>query len=99
MKVVKLSSLRSGRHYTPGNIPGTHFCYRLFRPQGHIAAGRIVNKKIPITPSGIEPATFRIVAHCLNHMRDSVRRYKRVVSLILGKIAIILEEVTLNLRT
>jgi len=32
-------------------------------------------------------------------MRDSVRRYKRVVSLILGKIAIILEEVTLNLRT
>jgi hypothetical protein len=22
-------------------IPGTHFCYRLSRPQGHSAAGRI----------------------------------------------------------
>jgi hypothetical protein len=23
----------------PGNIPGTHFCYRLSRPQGHTATG------------------------------------------------------------
>jgi hypothetical protein len=26
----------------PGNIPGTHFCYRLSQPQGHSAAGRIM---------------------------------------------------------
>ena len=26
----------------PGNTPGTHFCYRLSRPQGHSAIGRIV---------------------------------------------------------
>ena len=26
MKVVRLSALRTGRLYTPGNIPGTHFC-------------------------------------------------------------------------
>jgi hypothetical protein len=26
MKVVRLSALRTGRHYAPGNIPGTHFC-------------------------------------------------------------------------
>ena len=26
MKVVKLSALRTGHLYTPGNIPGTHFC-------------------------------------------------------------------------
>jgi hypothetical protein len=25
-KVVKLSAVRTGRLYTPGNIPGTHFC-------------------------------------------------------------------------
>ena len=25
-----------------GNIPGTHFCLRLSRPQGHSAAGRIM---------------------------------------------------------
>jgi len=26
MKVAKLSVLRTGRLYSPGNIPGTHFC-------------------------------------------------------------------------
>jgi len=26
MKVVRLSGLRIGRLYPPGNIPGTHFC-------------------------------------------------------------------------
>jgi len=27
----------------PVNIPGTHFCWRLSRPQGHSAAGRIMS--------------------------------------------------------
>jgi hypothetical protein len=26
MKVVRLSALHTGRLYSPGNIPGTHFC-------------------------------------------------------------------------
>ena len=26
MKVVRLSALRTGRLYSPGSIPGTHFC-------------------------------------------------------------------------
>ena len=29
----------------PGNIPATHFCWRLSWPQGHIAAGRIMSMK------------------------------------------------------
>ena len=29
----------------PGNIPGTHFCQRLSRPQGHSAIGRIMSMK------------------------------------------------------
>jgi hypothetical protein len=29
----------------PGNIPGTHYCQRLSRPQGHGAAGRIMPMK------------------------------------------------------
>jgi hypothetical protein len=29
----------------PGNIPGTHFCYRLSQPKGHSAAGRIMSIK------------------------------------------------------
>jgi len=29
----------------PGNIPGTHFCYRLSQPQSHSTAGRIMSMK------------------------------------------------------
>jgi hypothetical protein len=35
MKVVRLSSLRTGRIYPWGNISGIHFCYRLSRHYGH----------------------------------------------------------------
>ena len=28
----------------PGNVPGTHFCSRLSRPQGHSAIGRILRQ-------------------------------------------------------
>jgi hypothetical protein len=52
-----------------GNIPGTHFCWRLSRSQGHSATERIM------TPSGIEPATFRFVAQCLNQLRHRVSPY------------------------
>ena len=29
----------------PGNIAGTHFCYRLSQPQGHSVTGRIISMK------------------------------------------------------
>jgi hypothetical protein len=29
----------------PGNIPGTHFCYRLSQPQGHSATGKMMSMK------------------------------------------------------
>ena len=58
----------------PGNAPGTHFCYRLSRPQGHSAIGRILRQwKIPMTPAGIEPAAFRFVAQHLNHCATADR--------------------------
>jgi hypothetical protein len=44
-KVVRVSALHTGRLYPTGNIPGTHFCYRLSRLQGHITAGRILSMK------------------------------------------------------
>jgi len=37
-----LSALRTGRLYPPGNTHGTHFCWRLSRPQGRSAIGRIL---------------------------------------------------------
>jgi len=38
----------------PGNIPGTHFCWRLSRPQGHSAAGRIRSMKISKDTIGVK---------------------------------------------
>jgi hypothetical protein len=61
MKVVRSSALRTGHLYPPGNIPGT-----IVRPEG------LCQWKIPVTPSGIEPATFRFVEQCLNQLRHRV---------------------------
>ena len=38
----KVVSLTHRPPLPPGNSPGTHFCYRLSRPQGHSAIGRIL---------------------------------------------------------
>jgi hypothetical protein len=38
---VRMSALRAVRSLTSRKIPGTHFCYRLSRHQGHNAAGSI----------------------------------------------------------
>ena len=55
--VLRLSALRTGRLYL----------------QGHSAIGRILCQwKIPMTPAGIEPATFRFVAEHFNHCATAV---------------------------
>jgi hypothetical protein len=41
-----------GRLYFPGGIPGTHFCLRLSRPQGHSAVTRIKQMRNPNDPIG-----------------------------------------------
>jgi hypothetical protein len=38
----KIVSLTHRSPLPPGNTPGTHFCDRLSRPQGHRAIGRIL---------------------------------------------------------
>jgi len=69
---------------SPGNIPGTQFCWRFSRTTGHTAAGRIMSVK----SSEIEPATFRLVAQYLelllrrvsqNSWRDPKNVYKILV--------------------
>jgi len=41
----KVVSLTHWPPLPPGNTPGTHFCWRLSRPQGHSAIGRIMSMK------------------------------------------------------
>jgi hypothetical protein len=57
----RLSAVRTGRLY-PQEYNGTHF-KRLSRPRAH----GMPRKKSPVTPPGIDPGTFRLVAQCLNH--------------------------------
>ena len=52
--------------FTPGEIPGSHF-QRLSRPQGTWFCRKESRKKSPVTPTGIDPGTARLVAQCLNH--------------------------------
>ena len=52
-RISRYSAHESGKVFSPthrtpppqGNIPSTHFCYRLCRAQGHSAAGRIRSVK------------------------------------------------------
>ena len=45
--VVRLTALHTGRLYPPRNIPGTHLCKRLSRPQGHSAVGKVMSMENP----------------------------------------------------
>ena len=65
------SKVVSPTHQPP--LPAAIFLTRisvknLSRPQGHSMAGRIMSMKL-MTPTGIEPATFQLVAHWLNQLR------------------------------
>ena len=76
-EVGKVVSLTHRPHLPPGNSPGTHFCRSWVDPRATVRSQGLCQWKIPMTPSGIEPATFRIVSQHLIHCSTAVPNARR----------------------
>jgi hypothetical protein len=63
------------KHYFSAS--GTHFCWRLSKPQGLAwPEGIGKSKRNSCTSPDLEPTTFRQVAYCLNHYATACPRYE-----------------------
>ena len=102
MKVARLPALRTGRIYSQ-EVFLVLISVRGCRPQGHSAAEGIMSMKNSVTLSGIEPATFRLLAQCLNQLRHRVPRlvlnnnlltYRLLFTIVVAVVTIVLSVLT-----
>jgi len=72
INVVRLSAISTGHLYSweiflvPISVRGW------VNPSAVVRSKWLRQLKIPVTPSGLEPATFRLLAQCLNQLRHCV---------------------------